>query len=300
MPFHDPQPVSRGGSAGVVTGAAPAPGALARASLSRRPSAIGLARLSHRRVFPPGGVELYRNIARLTELGPEHDFLVVPVGTGVTAEFLARSTGASGAGVELDGELAEMAAAHVRSAGLSDRLQIEHAPLEDLPYQDAVFDVVIGEIALGALPDPAAAVRELVRVTRPMGTVILVQLIWTGNIEDATREALGESLGIRPLLLVEWKRLLREAGAVDLYTEDWSDCAVSPRTPLGEAALGGLGPIRDRLGVLYRAWRRWGWRGMQQAMASRSQAHALIARERVLGLSLIRGTRWEHADDPES
>lgn len=284
-------------SAGETTGPAPVPDAGDAWLLSRRPSAIGLARLSQRRLFPPGGIKLYRHIIRLVELGPEREFLLAPCGRGVTAQFLAESSGAAGAGVDPDAAQVEAAVARAREAGLSARLHVEQAPLDDLPYQDAVFDVAIGEIGLAASADPAAAVRELVRVTKPMGSVVLIQLIWTGHVEPERRDALVESLGVRPLLLIEWKQLLRDAGVVELYVEDWSDAAALLRQPWATGGVAGLGTLGDRLAVLLRAWRQWGWTGLRQALRAKRQVRTLVRDERLLGLSLIKGTKWQAHPD---
>ncbi len=234
-------------------------------------------------------MDLYRHIARLVELGPEHEFLVAPCGAGATTRFLAETTGAAGSGVEPDAELIEAASVAAREAGLSSRLQYEQAPPEDLPYKDDVFDVVIGEPALSATADLAAAVRELARTTKPMGNVVLVQLIWTGNVGADRREAIVESLGMRPLLLVEWKQLLRDAGVVDLYVEDWSDSGASPRA---SGTLGRWGPLWDRISLAVRSWRSGGWRGVRQALESGGDVRRLLLAERILGLSLIKGVKW--------
>jgi hypothetical protein len=234
---------------------------------------------------------LYRHLARLVELGPDSEFLVVPSAHGRTVQFLAELTAAAGAGVDPDRELVEAATARARDANLAERLHYEVAPLDDLPYQDAVFDVTIGEIGLGAAADMEAAVRELVRVTRPMGTVVLIQFTWTGAIDPARRESVVASLGVRPLLLVECKQLLREAGVVDLYVEDWTDSGGGRHPgPLGVLVEGGS--PRDRLTILWRAWRSWGWHGVRMALGSGAAVRELVARERILGLSLIKGIRW--------
>jgi len=256
------------------------------------PSLLGLARLRPRNAFPPGGEELYRHVARLVELGPDREFLVVPCGQAVTAEFLARTTGATGSGVDPDAELIARAAERAKEAGLASGLHYESAPLEDLPYQDAVFDVAIGEIGLAAAEDVQAAVRELARVTRPLGSVVLIQLVWTGNVTPERREALAEHLGLRPLMLVEWKQLLREAGVVDLHVEDWADAAAAPRRG-GARVLADFLSLRNLGAMLWRAGRKWGWRGVRAALARDRQVRALLTRERVLGLSLIKGTRWQ-------
>lgn len=255
------------------------------------PSLLGLARLGPRAVFPPGGEALYRHLARLVELGPDREFLVVPCGQALTTEFLARTTGATGSGVDPDEDLVERAAERAKQAGLASGLHYESAPLEDLPYQDAVFDVAIGEIGLAAAEDVQAAVRELARVTRPHGSVVLIQLVWTGNVTPDRREALAEHLGLRPLVLVEWKQMLREAGVVDLHVEDWADAAAARRG--GARGLADLLSLRNLAGMLWRAGRRWGWRGVRAALARDRQVRALLTRERALGLSLIKGTRWQ-------
>lgn len=266
---------------------------------SRGPSAVGLTRLSKRLSFPPGGEALYRNILRLVELGPESEFVVVPCGRGVSALFVSRATDAAGAGADPDAALTAAANGRAKDAGLGARLHFETAPPEDLPYQDAVFDLALGEIELGAAHDPAAAVRELVRVTRPGGAVVLVQLVWTRAVEADRARELIERLGVRPQLVVEWKQQLRAAGVTDLVVEDWSDAARSLDRP---SVLGGLAELftfRGKLKLLPRAWNRWGWRGLRAVLSRERELRRLMEEERVLGVSLIKGIRTTHEPEDE-
>jgi SAM-dependent methyltransferase len=262
----------------------------------RGPTYLGLSRLAPRRQLSRASADLYRHIARLLELDKDSEFVVVPCGRGLPVQFLAKLTGAAGAGVDPDRALIDIAAARAREAGLSERLHYEEGRLDDLPYQDSVFDVAIGEIGLGAAEDVAAAVRELARVTRPMGSVVLIQLTWTGGIDAERRESVVSSLGVRPLLLVECKQLLREAGVVDLHVEDWTDMG-GARQPWPLAGLAEIGSVRDRTVMVWRAWRHWGWAGVQLALRSGGGVRELLARERVLGLSVIRGIKWRGEED---
>lgn len=265
--------------------------------LAQRPTAIGLARLSPRRVFPPGGTTLYRNIARLVELEPGQEFLIVPCGRGVTVQFLSQISKASGSGVDPNPELTEVAESRARAAGLSEQLQFEDGSPDDLPYQDEVFDTTIGEIGLAAVEDAAGAVRELVRVTRPMGTVLLLQLTWNTAVDPERYAVLVDSLGVRPQLLVEWKQMLRDAGVVDLYVEDWSDALGLLREPWSLGGLAEFDSLLDRAAVLARAWKRWGLGDVKRMLQG---VRSLEVQERVLGLSLIRGTRWPEPEPEES
>lgn len=298
MPYNDPQAqAERVDATAEPVGSSPTPRSSESALLLRRPTILGLARLGRYRPRTAGGLELYRHIARMIELGPELEFMVAPCGRGGTVQFLVESTDAAGAGVDPDRGSIEAANAHALEARLSERLHFEQGRLDDLPYQDEVFDAVIGEIGVAATEDPAAVIRELVRVTKPMGTVVLIQFTWTGNVSAERKEELIEMLGVRPLLLVEWKQLLRAAGVVDLYVEDWSDPrpAAQQPWPLGGTVDANL--LMGRIGLLFRAWRRWGWRGFWLAVRAGHEMRALLTQERILGLTVIKGTKWQLVPD---
>lgn len=262
---------------------------------ARGPSMLDLIRLSPDPVFPPGGEALYREIASLVELQAGQEVLSVACGRGVSIMHLVKSAGVLGAGVDPDPTHVREAEAHAREAGLEDKVHFQTAPLDDLPYKDEIFDVAIGELGLAATVDPARAVHELARVTKPMGSVVLVQLIWTGHVEPERRENLVEYLGARPMMLVEWKQMLRDAGIVELVADDWSDRPTSfraaARTPFPDFAE--IFTLREKLAILRRAMQRWGWRGVRGAVIREQEVHRLLTSERVLGLTLLKGTKWQ-------
>jgi SAM-dependent methyltransferase len=260
--------------------------------LEDQPTVLGLARLSGRPGLAPGERLVYRRLAQLVELEPEREFLVVPCGRGLTTQFMSELTGASGSGVDPDAQLIALATEHVREIGLADRLHFDRGAVTDLPYKDDVFHVSIGDVGIAASAAVPAAVAELVRVTRPMGRVVLIQPVWNRALDDARREELVERLGMRPLLLVEWKQMLREAGIVELLVEDLVDAANPWQALLGLGGNADLPTVRERVGLLSQAWRHWGWRGLVQSIVGGQELRRLITRERVLGLALIKGTKW--------
>lgn len=256
---------------------------------------LDLVRLSRRPLFPPGGEALYRQIAVLTGMTEGTEVLDVGCGKAVSLEYFVKEFGVHGSGIEPDQQLVDEALERLREAELGDRLQVQQAPADSLPYRDAIFDITVGEIGMTADADPAEAVRELVRVTRPGGTVVLVQLVWLAPVEPRRRALLEDHLGVRPRILVEWKRMLREAGLTDLHTEDWSDPDTAFRP-------GGVKPFPDfaelfslgeKVGILRRAWTRWGWTGVRTVLSREREVHRLLTRERILGLDLLKGTKAE-------
>lgn len=270
-------------------------------AVGRVPTMLDLVRMSPRPLFPPGGRELYHQIALLTDLQPGHDVLVAACGPGVSLEYFVREFQVVGTGADPDPAMVEMVETRGRGSELRERLNVQQGFMDQLPFRDEVFDVVVGELGLTARADPAEAVRELVRVTRPGGRVVLVQLVWKASVPPARQEVMARHLGARALMLVEWKRILREAGVEQLHSEDWSDeeTAFRPQVKKPFPDFAELFSLREKLEILRRAWKKWGWTGVRTAMAREAEVHRLLTRERILGLDLLVG-RKKMEDAPDS
>ncbi|HSJ64735.1 MAG TPA: methyltransferase domain-containing protein [Gemmatimonadaceae bacterium] len=254
------------------------------------PAVLRLVQLAVLGKWRATGDDLYREVARLTEAGPGREIIVSGCGDGSTTEWLVKRTGASVTGVDSNPEVIDAAERRARSAGAGQRLHYQHAALEDLPHETAVFDVAIGEPALAGTDDPARAVKELVRVTRSMGTVLLLQPTWSSEITPATKEMLDERYALRPHLLVEWKQMLRDAGVVELEVQDWTSGGPGARTGEHSAITSALS-WKDKARIVSRAWRR-GWRGARGALEQEANLLRELSRERAIGFQLIKGVKW--------
>lgn len=93
-------------------------------------------------------------------------WLDVACGTGVVA-FRAARAGADVTGVDFAPELVETAKRLAGEEGL--QLELEVGDAEDLPYDDASFDVTSSSFGVMFAPDQPRAADELARVTRPGG-----------------------------------------------------------------------------------------------------------------------------------
>ena len=254
---------------------------------------LDLIHLSRKPLFPPGGVELYRQIALLTDMRAGYEVLVVPSGLAVTLEYFVNEHDVHASGVEDDPLVLERAEERLRAQGLLDRVHVQPGEMDGLPFRDGIFDVVVAELGLTSHVEPEAAVEELVRVAKPGATVVVVQPVWKAPVDPARRAILSDHLGCRPLMLVEWKRILREAGVEHLHTEDWSDeeTAFRPRIAKPFPDFAELFTLGEKLGILRRAQRRWGWGGVWTAMAREREVHRVLTRERILGLDLVKGVK---------
>ena len=254
---------------------------------------LDLIHLSRKPLFPPGGVELYRQIALLTEMKAGDEVLVVPSGLAVTLEYFVREHDVHASGVEDDPELLERAEERLRGVGLLDRVHVQPGEMDGLPFRDGIFDVVVAELGLTSHVEAEAAVEEVVRVAKSGASVVIVQPVWKAPVDPERRAVLADHLGCRPLMLVEWKRILREAGMEHLHTEDWSDeeTAFRPQIAKPFPDFAELFSLGEKLGILRRARRRWGWSGVWTALAREREVHKLLTRERILGLDLVKGVK---------
>jgi SAM-dependent methyltransferase len=86
----------------------------------------------------------------------------------------AASRGAEATGVDPDPAMLAAARSNVGKAGLKAAFLEGRA--ERLPFPDATFDVVASVTVLCFVPDAAGAVREMARVLRPGGRLVLGEL----------------------------------------------------------------------------------------------------------------------------
>ena len=93
--------------------------------------------------------------------------LDVGCGTGVLTEELAERTQGRVIGVDLDPDM--VAFAQSRNGKAEYRLGDAH----DLAFRDGSFDLVVCHFVLLWCADPRRAAREMVRVTRPGGAVVV-------------------------------------------------------------------------------------------------------------------------------
>jgi ubiquinone/menaquinone biosynthesis C-methylase UbiE len=99
------------------------------------------------------------------------EVLVVAAGTGMDLRYLwhARRLVAT----DISPGMLAIAAGRVAGSGREAALCVMDA--QGLAVRDASFDTVVSSLSLCTIPDPVAALREMVRVCRPDGQVLLLE-----------------------------------------------------------------------------------------------------------------------------
>jgi SAM-dependent methyltransferase len=94
--------------------------------------------------------------------------LDVGCGTGVVALAAAR-VGAKVSGIDLTPELVARAKENASLSGVE--IPFQEGDVEALPFEDGAFDVVVSQFGHMFAPRPEVAVREMLRVLKPGGTI---------------------------------------------------------------------------------------------------------------------------------
>jgi SAM-dependent methyltransferase len=113
--------------------------------------------------------------------------LDVGCGTGVVGITAAR-LGAHVTGIDLTPQLLERARESSRIAGLDD-IDWHEADVEELPFKDAQFDIVLSQFAHMFAPRPEVAISEMLRVLKPGAT--LAFSTWPAELLVGTTMALA-------------------------------------------------------------------------------------------------------------
>lgn len=171
---------------------------------------------------PPGGGTRQ---SRLGDLLPwrslagllPREQVVVDLGTG-TGDLLPYVAGRAGRVIAVDFSAAMLARARERMRGVpgGEAVSFVRGDLEDLPLPDGAADGVVASLVLHHAAEPAVAVREMARVLRPGGRLVLVDFL--PHAEEWLREEEGDVwLGFEPTVVREW---LENAGFGRLLVED--------------------------------------------------------------------------------
>lgn len=149
-----------------------------------------------------------RAIAELVD--PDRTVADIGTGTGVLAIELSR-LGLRVIGVDGSARMLSAARAKLAAEGI-DTVELREGDANALPLVDAEVDAALAHMVLQYLPAPAEAVREMARITRRGGRIVIVDFV--RHHQDWMRHELGvQWLGFAPEEVEGW---LSGAGLFDV------------------------------------------------------------------------------------
>lgn len=118
---------------------------------------------------------LAKRMVEFANIKPSDHVLDIGTGSGVVALRAAQEIGDGGSvcGIDLSQGMLETAAAKAERLGLESNVAFRRMDAERLEFAGATFDVAVSLFALLHFPDPLSALKEIYRVTKPGGRIVV-------------------------------------------------------------------------------------------------------------------------------
>jgi len=131
----------------------------------------------------PGRIDAIRRMG----IKPGDRVLEVGVGTGINAALYPKECSVTG--IDLSGPMLEKARDRIARKGVRNvrLLQMDAA---NLKFADDTFDIVYAPYVISVVPDPVAVTREMLRVCRPGGRIVILNHFRSRNRMGAWLERL--------------------------------------------------------------------------------------------------------------
>lgn len=112
------------------------------------------------------------------KLPPQAQILDVATGTGSLALAIASrvSKDTKITGCDLNKQMLAVAQERIHKSNTQVPIQLVHSPGETLPFSNDVFDAITIAFAIDDMVDRSACAREMFRVLKPGGQIVLLEL----------------------------------------------------------------------------------------------------------------------------
>ena len=182
------------------------------------------------------------------KLSPGETVLDLGSGAGFDAFLAAREVGETGhvIGVDMTPEMIERARRNAAATGRTN-VEFRSGQIEALPVASGSVDVIISNCVINLVPDKAAVYREVARVLRPGGRMIVSDVVLDAPLPPVIAESVAALTGCvaGASLRSEYLETIRAAGLADIevvHDKGFGEIALAivPADLLSEAKAHGI------------------------------------------------------------
>lgn len=165
-----------------------------------------------------GGFETTQELIDLCHVDEAEYVLEVGCGVGATTCYLARTFDCRVVGLDLRESMVARCRERAKREGVADRVEFRVADALDIPFQNALFDVVFCESVATFIEDKQKVANEYARVTKPGGYVGLNEEIWLQVPPPELLQDVKRIWDVKPDIPTRdgWLELLAGAGLQDV------------------------------------------------------------------------------------
>jgi arsenite methyltransferase len=175
-------------------------------------------------ILRPGDMALTARLAEIAGIERNHSVLDIGCGKGMTTTFLASKYDVHIVGIDLSNEMVSFCRSKTGEEDSAKRLSFLVGEGESLPFRDSAFDIVITESAFSLLPDKELAARDIQRVLKSGGRLIMSDFILRGTVDKELQMKINFPCCMSGALqLEEYIQLFESIGFKSHYIEDRSE-----------------------------------------------------------------------------
>lgn len=172
----------------------------------------------------PGGLELTARVAEVAGISQNHTILDIGCGKGTTTVFLARDYNIHVVGIDLSNEMISSCRSKANAGKLAERMSFLVGDGENLPFRDSSFDIVLSECAFSLLPNKELAARDIRRVLKLGGKLVMTDIILRGMVDKKLQSQITFPCCFTGAWhLEEYIQLFEQVGFQSHYIEDRSN-----------------------------------------------------------------------------
>ena len=171
-----------------------------------------------------GGIEANDILIAAAGIRPDHVVLDVCSGMGGPARYLAHRIGCRVVGLDLTESRHASAQRLTRLVHLDHLVEFRLGNALEMPFEDASFDVVMGQEAWCHVPDKPRLIAECARVVKPGGVIAFTDILRRDALTGPEMERLTREMTFPDLETLDgYARLLTANGCSILRRDDLSE-----------------------------------------------------------------------------
>lgn len=161
----------------------------------------------------PGGFPATKQNLQTIQIKPDEYVLDAGCGSGLTACFLAKTTGCRILGIDINPQMIEKATQRAEKEEVSHLVEFRVADVTHLPFVENTFDWVIAE-SITVFLDKVQVYQEFFRVLKPEGHVADLEMALLHELSSPLKHQLAECFGpsTDPLSFEGWRAAITQAG----------------------------------------------------------------------------------------